>query len=360
MESAINAFVAILREMDARISALETTKVQENPAPVPAPESVPAAIVEELFVLDNYDPDWIQDYLTPTITAASDAGRTFVFISDATYRRVIGVDPTPRPDGTTRSFKNATGGQVEIILPGATDPLLILLSGESGSIVFAENSWKSTVVQQTVIEVVTNLDNYGPDWVQDGCHVLVSEITDAGKTAVFTFEQAYRHQALCDPAPRPEGTERRFRNDGVDQLMVRLHGVWQTLLLLAPGESGTITYSNGRWRGRNMYPDAWAALPTGGYTLTRRSATEEEQATFASEGVVLEVTDADGQPISTQTNYVWFEMPTGKAGAACTYDRFFTSCDPTNVPISSYTAVLISAGGVDPSDDAVTFRLPFA
>lgn len=105
------------------------------------------------------------------------------------------------------------------------------------------------VAAEESTEVVTNLDNYGPDWVQDGCHVLVNEITDAGKTAVFTFEQAYRHQAFCDPAPKPEGTERRFRNEGVDQLMVRLHGVWETLLLLAPGESGTITYSNGRWAG---------------------------------------------------------------------------------------------------------------
>lgn len=245
MEAAINAFAAILREMDARISALEATKVQENPA----------------------------------------------------------TEPT---------------------------------------------------------EVVTNLDNYGPDWVQDGCHVLVNEITDAGKTAVFTFEQAYRHQAFCDPAPRPEGTERRFRNAGVDQLMVRLHGVWQTLLLLAPGESGSISYTNGRWIGRDMYPDAWASLPTGGYTAISRAATEEEQSTFATEGVVVEVTDADGQPVSTQTNYVWFEMSDRKVGAACTHDRFFTSCDPGYASVNGFPAVLISVGGVDPSDAAVTFRVPIA
>lgn len=227
-------------------------------------------------------------------------------------------------------------------------------------IALEENRKEEGPAPADATEVITNLDNYGPDWVQDGCHVLVNEITDAGKTAVFTFEQDYRHQAFCDPSPRPESTVRNFRNAGVAQLMIRLHGVWQTLLLLAPGESGSITYSNGRWRGRDMYPDAWSALPAGSYTLIRRGATEEEQATFASEGVVIEVSDADGQPVSTQTNYVWFETPTGKVGAACTYDRYFTSCDPANVPISSYTAVLISAGGVDPTDDAVTFRVPIA
>lgn len=209
-------------------------------------------------------------------------------------------------------------------------------------------------------EVVTNLDNYGPDWVQDGCHVLVNEITDAGKTAVFTFEQAYRHQAFCDPSPKPEGTERRFRNDGVDQLMVRLHGVWQTLLKLAPGESGSIVYSNGLWRGRDMYPEAWASLPTGGYTAIRRCVTEEEFNAFAPEGAVIEITDADGQPVSTQTNYVWFETPTGKVGACCTADRFFTSPDPSIAQIACVNSVLISAGGVDPSDAAVTFRVPIA
>jgi hypothetical protein len=189
-------------------------------------------------------------------------------------------------------------------------------------------------------------------------YALINEITEAGKTAVFTYEQAYPHQAFCDPSPRPEGTERRFRNAGVDKLMVRLHAVWQTLLILAPGESGSITYTGGRWVGRDMYPGAWFALPTGGYTAIRRAATEEEQATFATEGVVVEVTDADGQPVSTQMNYVWFEVPSGKVGAACTHDRFFTSCDPAAASVSSFPAILISVGGVDPSDAAVTFRVP--
>jgi hypothetical protein len=360
MEAAISAFASILRDLDARIAALEATKVQENPSPVipPVPEPTPSPIGEELFFLDNYTPDWIQDYLTPTITAATDAGRTFLFISDATYRRVIGVDPAPRPDGTTRHFKNSTGGQVELILPGSIDPLLILLPGESNSIVFRENAWKRTVVQQTGIEVSTNLDNYGPDWVQDSCHLLVNEITDAGNTAFFTFEQAHPHQVFCDPAARPEGTERRFRNGGVDQLTIRLHGVWQTLLVLAPGESGYINFANGRWNGLNMYPDAWSTLPAGGYTAIRRPATEEEQATFATEGLVIEVTDADGQPVNTQTNYVWYEIPAGKVGAACTHDRFFTSCDAATFPINGHSAVLISSGGVDPSDAAVSFRVP--
>jgi hypothetical protein len=245
MEAAINAFAAILREMDARISALEATKQQENPAP-------------------------------------------------------------------------------------------------------------------TETEVVTNLDNYGPDWVQDSVYALINEITDVGKFAVFTFQEVYRHQVFCDPSPRPEGSQRHFRNEGVDQLMIRLHGVWKTLLILAPGESGSIAYINGSWTGRDIYPDAWSSLPTGGYTAIRRPATEEEQATFATEGVVVEVTDADGQPVSTQTNYVWFEVPTGKVGAACTHDRFFTSCDPAAASVNGFPAVLISVGGVDPSDAAVTFRVPIA
>jgi hypothetical protein len=255
MEPAINAFAAILREMDARISALEATKKQENPAP-PVPE-VPlpdAPATEELFPLDNYGPDWIQDYLTSMITEATDSGKTFVFVSEATYRRVIGTSPEARADGTARNFRNATGGQVEIVLPGVADPLLFLLPGESGSIVFADNAWKNP----------------------------------------------------------------------------------------------------------NAAPNAWASLPTGGFVAVRRPATEEEQATFASEGAVIEVTGPDNEPISTQTNYVWYEAPNGKIGAACTHDRFFTSCDPASAPMMAVTHVLISVGGVDPSDAGVTYRVPIA
>jgi hypothetical protein len=359
MEAAINAFATILREMDARISALEATKVHENPVPVPVPE-VPAPVTEELFPLDNYGPDWIQDYLTHTITAVTDAGKPFVFVSEATYRRVIGTSPEVRPDGTERKFRNATGGQVEIVLPGVAEPLLILQPGESGSIVFAENAWKNPVALPPTTEVITNLDNYGGDWVQDYMHVLVSEITDTGKTAVFTYEQDYPHQALCNPESKPDGTERKFRNAGVAPLKVRLHGTWQTLLVLQPGESGSITCIGGRWIGRDMYPEAWASLPTGDYTAIRRQATEEEQNTFASEGIVIEITGADGQPVSTQSNYVWYETTTGKVGAACNNERFFISCDPANAPISAVTAILISAGGVDPSDAGVTFRVLIA
>jgi hypothetical protein len=365
MEAAINAFAAILREMDARISALEATKKQENPAPAPAPVTEEPSMVadqpsEERFPLDNYGPDWIQDYLTPTITAATDAGRTFVFVSEATYRRVIGNDPAPRPDGTVRNFKNATGGQVDIVLPGVADPLLILQPGETGSLVFTENAWKNPTAPQPITEVVTNLDNYGPDWVQDSMFVLINEITDAGKTAVFTYEQDYPHQAFCDSAPRPDGTTRSFRNAGVAPLKIRLHGVWQTLLILQPGESGSIFYTNGRWNGRDMYPDAWSSLPTGGYTAIRRVATEEEQATFATEGALIEIIGPDNEPINMRINYVWYEAPTGKIGAACNNDRFFISCDPATVPMLAATYVLISEGGVDPSDAAVTFRVPIA
>jgi hypothetical protein len=208
------------------------------------------------------------------------------------------------------------------------------------------------------LEEYINLDNYSPDWVQDAMHILVSEITDAGKVAVFTYEQDYPRQAICDPEPKPDGTIRHFRNAGVAPLKIRLHGIWQTLLVLQPGESGDIIYSNGHWTGRDMYPDAWASLPTGGYIAHLRDATEEEKATFATEGVVIEITDPDGHPISTQTNYVWFESGVGKVGAACTHERFFTSCDPANAPISAFATILISVGGIDPSDAGVTFRVP--
>jgi hypothetical protein len=143
MEAAINAFAAILREMDARISAIEATKRQENPAPVPEVSAL--VITEELFPLDNYGPDWIQNYLTIALTEATDNGKTFVFVSEATYRRVIGTSPEGRSDGATRRFRNATGGQVEIVLPGVADPLLILQPGESGAIVCKDGVWSATL-----------------------------------------------------------------------------------------------------------------------------------------------------------------------------------------------------------------------
>jgi hypothetical protein len=116
------------------------------------------------------------------------------------------------------------------------------------------------------------------------------------------------------------------------------------------------------------YPAAWASLLNGGYNAERRQVTAADvpegftAEQLYPEGVLIEVKDSDGVPISSQTNYVWYETAEGKVGAGSPgvpgTEGFFTSLDAT--PLSTYSFLLISVGGVDVSDEAVTFRVAIA
>lgn len=115
------------------------------------------------------------------------------------------------------------------------------------------------------------------------------------------------------------------------------------------------------------YPAAWASLPDGGYTAVRRAVQPSDTPAGFSpsqlypEGFLVEVKDSNSQPISTQTNYIWFEVMNGKQGAGSPgvagTEGFFTSLDANSFPLSGFSYVLISVGGVDPSDAAVTYRV---
>jgi hypothetical protein len=121
-----------------------------------------------------------------------------------------------------------------------------------------------------------------------------------------------------------------------------------------------------------VYPDAWFSLPTGDYTAVRRAATEADvpsgftMAQLYPEGTLVEIKDSSSNPISAQTNYIWFEVNFGekKVNAASSgspgTEGFFTSGDAIQMPLASYTHVLISVGGTDSSNAAVTYRIAIA
>jgi hypothetical protein len=73
----------------------------------------------------------------------------------------------------------------------------------------------------------------------------------------------------------------------------------------------------------------------------------------------VEIKDSSAQPINAQANYVWFETASGKEGAGGPgvpgTEGFFTAIGG---PLTSFAYVLISAGGVDGSNAAVTYRVP--
>ena len=118
------------------------------------------------------------------------------------------------------------------------------------------------------------------------------------------------------------------------------------------------------------YPAAWASLPTGGYSALRRAVQPSDvPENFTAEqlypeGSVIEVRDSNNVFIDRQTNYVWFETAEGKVGAGSPgvagTEGFYTSLDPTSLPLSSVTFVLITLGGVEVSDEAVNYRVAIA
>jgi len=186
--------------------------------------------------------------------------------------------------------------------------------------------------------------------------------------------------AVTLPAGTPAaGARRAFLNVGVDTLAIKASDGSVIAELLA-GEGGALVYVNGAWvleaggvsaappaPSEPTYPAAWATLTTGGFTANRRAIQPSDTPSGFSpsqmypEGFLVEVKDSDGQPISAQTNYVWFESPYGKDGAGSPgvagTEGFFISL---GLALASYSFVLISVGGVDSSDAGVTYRVPIA
>jgi hypothetical protein len=114
------------------------------------------------------------------------------------------------------------------------------------------------------------------------------------------------------------------------------------------------------------YPAAWASLGSGGYTAVYREATSADvpQLTMEQlypEGHLIEVRTDTNELINSQTNYVWFETAGGKVGAGTPglegTQGFFTSLDTNLYPLASITHVLVSLGGVDVSDEGVSYRI---
>jgi len=151
---------------------------------------------------------------------------------------------------------------------------------------------------------------------------------------------------------------------------------------MVAGESATLAKAAAGWVGVSgivplsaapappapTYPAAWASLLNGGYYAERRQVTPADvpegftAEQLYPEGVLVYVINNvyGTGPLSTQFNYVWFETASGKVsagspGVAGTEGRF-VSLDAT--PLSSYSWMLVSAGGTDASDAGVTYRFP--
>jgi hypothetical protein len=118
----------------------------------------------------------------------------------------------------------------------------------------AEASSVETVVGEATVaeaeadtEVIKVLDTLGPDYMQCYLPGDIRDVCAEGKTIALAFSCDMRVRVTTPNDTPADGTVRRIRNAGVNELQIVLCELDIELAILQPNEVATLVFRDGTW-----------------------------------------------------------------------------------------------------------------